>query len=128
MDIIYQYMNKRKLLILAILAIFCVGMVMGAASASHTYHKKGFKFKVSNSQYKKIKYVKKHSHASPSKMAKHKVFFKVKTNKVYVYKSGYKTVRKPVYASIETHRSGKYYVTYDFYVNGIGYVKFGGKL
>lgn len=113
-------MNYRRIAIVLVLLIFVVGMTMGAASASHTYHKKGYKFTVSNSQYKKIKYVKKHKYDSPKKMSKHKVFFKVKTNKFYK--------NKRVYATIETHRSGCYYVTYDFYVNGYGYIKFGGTL
>ena len=122
-------MNKKKILIIAILAIFCVGMIMGTASAAHTYKKNGYKFKVPGKTYKKIKYVKKHKYDSPDKMSKHKVFTKVKTNK-YTKING---VKKRVYASIETHRTGYYpnmyyCVTYDFYVNGYGYIKFGGTL
>lgn len=113
-------MKHKKIVIILILAIFVAGMVMGSASAGHTYHKKGYKFTVSNSQYKKIKYIKKHKYDSPNKMSKHKIWFKVKTNKYYK--------NKPVYASIETHKGSYYYVTYDFYVNGYGYIKFGGLL
>lgn len=113
-------MKHKKIIILLVLLIFVVGMTVGAASASHTYHKKGYKFKVSNKQYKKIKYIKKHKYASPQKMQKHKVWFKTKTNKYYK--------NKRVYASIETHKGSYYYVTYDFYVNGYGYVKWGGTL
>lgn len=112
-------MNK-KVLVLLILAIFVVGMTMGCAAAGHTYNKKGYRFTVSDSQYKKIQYVKKHKYASPKKMSGHKVWFKVKTNKKYK--------GKPVYASIETHKGSYYYVSYDFYVNGYGYIKWGGTL
>lgn len=113
-------MNHKRLVIILILAIFVVGMTMGSAAAGHTYNKKGYKFTVSNNQYKKIQYIKKHKYDSPKKMGKHKVWFKVKTNKYYK--------KKPVYASIETHKSNHYYVTYDFYVNGYGYIKWGGTL
>ena len=99
-------------------------MVMGCVSASHTYKKNGVKFKVSDKTYKKIKYIKKHKYASPSKMIKHKVNCKVKTN-TFVHVNG---VKKRVYASIETHRSGYYRVTYDFYVFGYGYIYFGSEL
>ena len=113
-------MKNKKLIITLILVIFIVGMTAGCVSASHTYHKKGYKFTVSNKQYKKIKYVKKHKYASPNKMIGHKVNFKVKTNKYY---NG-----KPIYATIETHKGSHYYVTYDFYVIGVGYIKWGGTL
>lgn len=117
-------MNHRKGLILIIVIILCFGMLMGCVSASHVYKKNGVKFKVSDKTYKKIKYIKKHKYASPQKMAKHKLFCKVKTNK-FVKLNG---VKKRVYASIETHRSRYYVVTYDFYVNGYGYIYFGGAL
>lgn len=48
-------MNKKKILILVILSIFVVGMVMGAASASHTFKKGKYKVKVSDKTYKQIK-------------------------------------------------------------------------
>lgn len=48
-------MNKKKILILVILTIFIVGMVMGAASASHTFKKGKYKAKVSDKTYKQIK-------------------------------------------------------------------------
>ena len=48
-------MNSKRLLVLLILAIFCVGMVMGCASASHTFHKGKYKVTVSDKTYNKIK-------------------------------------------------------------------------
>ena len=48
-------MDNKKILVLIILSIFCVGMVMGAASASHTFKKGKYKCTVSDKQYKKIK-------------------------------------------------------------------------
>lgn len=50
-------MNKKKILIIAVLCIFCVGMVMGPVSASHTFYKGKYKITVSNKQYKKLKKV-----------------------------------------------------------------------
>lgn len=50
-------MNKR-IVIVFVLLIFCTGMLMGSVAASHTYHKGGYSFTVSDSQYKKIQDVK----------------------------------------------------------------------
>lgn len=48
-------MNKKKILLAIIVSIFLVGMIMGAASASHTFKDKGYKYKISNSKYNKMK-------------------------------------------------------------------------
>ena len=120
--------DKKKAIVILVLIIFCTGMTMGCVCAGHTYHKKGYTFTVSDNQYKKIQYVKKHKYDSPNKMKNHKVWFKVKTGKYKTVKVGSKKVKKPIYASIETHKGDYYYVTDDFYVNGYGYVKWGGLL
>lgn len=64
-------------------------------------------------------------YAVVKKKVKYKATKKVKTNK-------YTTVKKPIYAKLETHRTGGnpmyYVVTYDFYVDGVGYIAFGGIL
>lgn len=66
-------MNKKTMLIIIILAIFCVGMTLGSVSASHTYKRGGYTFKVSDKTYSKIKEAKKNKDGL--------VPFKVKTNK-----------------------------------------------
>ena len=48
-------MDKKKILVLTILCIFIVGMVVGTASASHTFKKDKYKITVSDKQYKKLK-------------------------------------------------------------------------
>lgn len=53
-------MFNKKYIVFLILAIFCVGMTLGAVSASHKYTKEGYTFKVSDKTYKKIKDYKKH--------------------------------------------------------------------
>jgi hypothetical protein len=50
-------MNK-KLIVVFVLLIFCTGMLLGSAAASHTYTRGGYSFTVSDSQYKKIQNVK----------------------------------------------------------------------
>lgn len=87
-------MNKRKLLIISVLAIFVVAMSLSAVSAKSTsktkkikvttinskYH---FSFKVTNNQYKKIKKAVK---TAKKQKFLHKGFkFKVKTNKNKMY-------------------------------------------
>ena len=47
--------TKKKMVLLIVLSIFIVGMVMGAASASHTFKKGKYKCTVSNKEYNKIK-------------------------------------------------------------------------
>jgi len=48
-------MKNKKLLIFFVLAIFCAGMVMGTASASHTIKAGKYKITISDKEYKKIK-------------------------------------------------------------------------
>lgn len=89
-----------------------------------TYYNKGWKYHAyaseSNSQGGYNDY------AVVKKKVKYTATKKVKTNK-------YKTAKKRIYATIETHRTGDYpnmyyMVTYDFYVFGFGYIKCGGAL
>lgn len=76
-------MNKKKLLILIILVIFITGMIIGAASASHTFKKGKYKVKVSDKTYKQIK----------------------KGNKYLVKKVGYKKVTKWTTKKMKTYES-----------------------
>lgn len=74
-------MNKRKLIVLIVLTVFCIGMTMSSVSASHTFKVGKYKGTVSDKQYKKLKTSKK----------KHKDYeVTVKTGKYYTYK-------KPIY-------------------------------
>lgn len=76
-------------------------VIVKKSSSGHYYKKGGYKFKVSNSQYKKIKYVKNHKH---SKHLSTYADFKIKTN--YYYGG------LPVYAIVTTWsgiRGGQYY-------------------
>ena len=75
--------NKQKILIILILSIFIVGMVMGAASASHTFKKGKYKVTVSDKTYKQIK----------------------KGNKYLVKKVGTKKVTKWTTKKIKTHET-----------------------
>ncbi len=83
-------MNKKTMLIIIILAIFCVGMTLGSVSASHTYKRGGYTFKVSDKTYSKIKEAKKNKDGL--------VPFKVKTNK-------HQTIKVPKY---KTKKVSKY--------------------
>ena len=84
-------MNSKRLLVLLILAIFCVGMVMGCASASHTFHKGKYKITVSNKQYKKLKKIDGYgiSKKVGTKKTKKWVTKKVKTYESWVDSDGY---------------------------------------
>ena len=50
-------MKHKKMIIILILLIFTTGMIMGAASASHTFKDKGYSYKMSTKQVKKMKKV-----------------------------------------------------------------------
>ena len=83
-------MDKKKILIILVLSIFVVGMVMGAASASHTFKKGKYKVTVSDKTYKQIK---KGDKVVVKKVGTKKVKVqKYKTKKVTKYKWKYKNV------------------------------------
>ena len=77
---------KKKILLLIILSIFIVGMVMGAASASHTFKKGKYKITISNKEYNLIKKDKRytHTHKWTGKYKKVKTW---KTKKMKTYES-----------------------------------------
>ena len=59
---IYNYIKKgveklkmKKIIILSLICLFALGILCGAASASHTFKKGGYKMKVTDKQYKKLK-------------------------------------------------------------------------
>lgn len=82
-------MNKNKIFILAILAVFCIGMTMSAVSASHTYNVKGYKFTVDTNTYNKILKLKKTHEQKDANFEKSFKTNKKKKLKVK-YKKGYK--------------------------------------
>lgn len=55
MEITYIKFDNKKLLVMIILAIFLSWDVDGAASATHTFEDKGFKYKMSNKKVKTLK-------------------------------------------------------------------------
>ena len=84
-------------MIILVLLIFTVGMVMGAASASHTFKIGKYKAKVSDKKYKKMK-----SNAKKEKT----VSVTLKTGKYKTYKEPkYKTVKKKVWKYKKVLRS-----------------------
>ncbi|WP_406533969.1 hypothetical protein [Methanobrevibacter sp.] len=88
-------MNKKKILILIILSIFIVGMVMGTASASHTFKAGKYKGTISDKQYKSLQTAKKKGKAK---------YITVKTKQYKTKKvAKYKTVKtkKWLYKDIE---------------------------
>lgn len=82
-------MNMKKILVITILAIFVVGMIMGAADATHTFKKGKYKMKVTNNQYNKLK------KSKPSQFFY--IFKKVGTKTVKTVKS--KTVKTETWRS-----------------------------
>ena len=96
-------MNRRKILVLSILVIFCIGMTLGAASASHTFKSGKYKGTISDKQYKKLQNAKK-------KGKEKLVYGKTKQYKTYKIpkfdkngkKVGYKKVKSRVKMSVET--------------------------
>ena len=88
-------MNKKKILLAIIVSIFLVGMIIGTASASHTFKDKGYKYKISNSKYNKMKQDAKKEAEKRSKLLGHQSsayaskHVKVsKTSKLYIAKNG----------------------------------------
>ena len=82
---------KLRFMIILVLLIFTVGMVMGAASASHTFKDSGYKYKMSDKKYKAMK--------------KHAKKYGKSLKKVKVSKTKYWT-------SIEKWKVGKTYKLY----------------
>ena len=96
-------MNRKKILVLSILVIFCIGMTLGATSASHTFKIGKYKGTISDKQYNKLQTAKK-------KGKEKLVYGKSKQYKTYKIpkfdkngkKIGYKKVKSRVQMSVET--------------------------
>ncbi|WP_296873050.1 hypothetical protein [uncultured Methanobrevibacter sp.] len=103
-------MKYKRMVIILILLIFSVGMIMGTASASHTFKADGYKYKMSD---KKFKAMKKHAkkHGSSLKTVKaSKVRFstsieKLKVGKTYTLPGGEKV---KVLKFIKAYKGTKY--------------------
>lgn len=103
-------MNKKKLLILIVLSVFVVGMVMGAASAGHTFKDKGYKYKMGTKKFKSMKkYAKKTGHDSVHvKVSKTKYWTsieKLKIGKTYKMTTGDKI---KVLKLVKKYKGSKY--------------------
>ena len=106
-------MNNKRI-IFFILIIFIVGMLCGGVSASHTYHKGKYTFKVTDKQYDRIQYVKKHKH---DENLKKDASFKIKLKKKV-------TVKIPVYKNKKVKKTKwqyKYIKTYHYNQNNYDY-------
>lgn len=126
-------MNKNKIFILAILAVFCIGMTMSAVSASHTYNVKGYKFTVDTNTYNKILKLKKTHEQKDANFEK-----SFKTNKKKKLKVRYVSYYKKVKSGIKYYQYckngkslGSYISTYTKPTSkDLKYIKkyFGGKI
>ena len=70
-------MKYKRMIIMIILLIFTVGMIMGTASASHTFKADGYKYKMSD---KKFKVMKKHAKKHGSSLKKVKAYEEIYTS------------------------------------------------
>ena len=111
-------MNKKKILLTIILSIFIVGMVMGVASASYTFKDKGYKYKISDSKYNKMKKYAKKEAEKRSKLLGHPTsaydskHVKVsKTSKVYIAKNGKINKKYPKQTMQKPKKGWKYVKT-----------------
>ena len=123
-------MNKKKLFILAVLAVFVVGMTMGTAAASHTIKCGKYKATISDKKYNTLKKVYKGETSTSFKSyhLKTKSYKKVKVpiykkKKVTKTKWKYKTVleSKTVYNSDYSDMTEYDYDTDKYYNNGWTY-------
>lgn len=100
----------KKIIILIIIAIFAIGILCGAAEASHTFKKSGYKMKVTDKQYKKLK-----------NSRNYHIVKKVGTKKINIYK--YKTVKvetfRQYYDKYGAYKGCKIYTHHNGYWNNI---------
>lgn len=111
-------MNKKKILLAIIVSIFLVGMIIGTASASHTFKDKGYKYKISDSEYNKMK---KNAKKQAKKMSKilghptsaydHKMVKVSKKSKVYIAKNGKLNKKYPKQTINKIKKGWKYIKT-----------------
>lgn len=111
-------MKYKKMIIILVLLIFTIGMTIGAASASHTFKDKGYKYKMSDSKYNKMKKnAKKHAkkmskilgHPTSAYDSKH---VKVsKTSKVWITKNGKLNKKYPKQTLNKAKKGWKYIKT-----------------
>ena len=100
-------MNNKKILILIILSFFVIGVCMGVADASHTFKKSGYKMKVTNKQYYKIKHKKDYG-VSKKVGTKKKTVYKYKTVKTETFRSYYDSDGTYTGCNVFTY-NGKYW-------------------
>ena len=122
-----EIMNHIKIVMILILFIFSVGMIMGTASASHTFQKGKYKVTISDKKYNKLKNNFKSYHKKVgSKKIKKWVNKKIKTYETWMDKYGniYKTkswnpYNKVGYNAKYVKSKTKYYddgsITWDYF-------------
>lgn len=103
-------MNRKRIIVLSVLVIFCIGMTLGAASAAHTFKAGKYKGTLSDKQYKKLQVAKKKGKGKS-------VYGKTKQYKTYKIpkfdkngkKIGFKKVKSRVKMTVETTtHNGRY--------------------
>ena len=101
----------KKIVLLTIIAIFAVGILCGAAEASHTFKKGGYKMKVTDKQYKALKNAGKYKTVTKTvnkKKVTYKTVEKVKRSYYMDYENGSKLYDvKILYPSGRLNYSGK---------------------
>lgn len=97
--------NITKILIIALVSLLALGILMGTAEASHTFKKGGYKMKVTDKQYKKLKNSK-HYVVSKKVGTKTKKYYQYKEIKTETYRTYYD--KKGYYAGsrVFTHHNG----------------------
>ena len=98
------------MVIILILLIFAVGMIMGTASASHTFKADGYKYKMSDKKFKAMKKHAKKYGSSVKKVKGSKVMYwtsieKLKIGKTYNWGDG---VKVKVLKFIKAFKGNKY--------------------
>ena len=101
-------MNMKKFLILTLITICALGILCGAAEASHTFKKGGYKMKVTDKQYKKLKRSSPYSgyHIQKKVGTKTKKTYKYKTVKTETYRTYYDKNGNYKGYRIFTHHNG----------------------
>ena len=97
-----KYMKTKNIILLLILAVFCVGVFCGTVSAAHTVKVGKYKVKLTNKQYNHIKKCERTNTEGGCSC--------LKTGKYYIYKKKvkgkYKKFKDPIYMNIRYSPGG----------------------
>ena len=82
-------MNLKKLLIIAFVSLFAVGIMLGSVEASHTFKRGGYKATFSNKEYNKVKNDPENMYYSVKQVKKGTKKYWYKTDKLNTYREYY---------------------------------------